>query len=93
MQLRKSGGKLEAHKTSIDVVHGLDSFSVFQVSEQVANILQESSNFLTQDYWYLAIRKSHEGEQIEWQITVHDSSLQLPIKGTVEFLNELPTLT
>jgi hypothetical protein len=58
MQLREVGGELTAHKTSTDVINGLDDFSEFQVFARVAYELRQSSSFLAENYWYLAVGTS-----------------------------------
>ncbi len=92
MQLRELNGNLKAYKTSNDVIHGLDSFSEFHISERVANELQKDSDFLAENHWYLAIGKYEETAPIGWEITVYRNGLQIPIEGTVEFEDGFPVL-
>lgn len=94
MQLKEVDGQLKAYRTSIDVIHGLDDLSEFQVSSRVAYELRQSPNFLAENYWYLAVGSTDETPLLEWEITVIDGStpVQAPIKGVIDVENGLAVL-
>jgi len=95
MQLKEVDRQLKAYKTSIDVINGLDDFSEFQVSSRVAYELQQSSSFLAENYWYLAVGSTDQtASLLEWEITVIDNSApaQAPIKGVIDVENGLAVL-
>ncbi|MBW4578772.1 MAG: hypothetical protein KME42_04255 [Tildeniella nuda ZEHNDER 1965/U140] len=96
MQLKEVDGQLKAYKTSIDVINGLDDVSEFQVSARVAYELQQSSSFLAENYWYLAVGSTDQTASllVEWEITVTDGStpVQAPIKGVIDVENGLAVL-
>ncbi|MBW4474740.1 MAG: hypothetical protein KME45_30830 [Stenomitos rutilans HA7619-LM2] len=95
MQLKEVDGQLKAYKTSIDVINGLDDFSEFQVSSRVAYELQQSSSFLAENHWYLAVGSTDPtASLLEWEITVIDDStpVQAPIKGVVDVESGLAVL-
>lgn len=95
MQLKEVDGQLKAYKTSIDVINGLDDFSEFQVSARVTYELRQSSSFLAENYWYLAVGSINQTASIlEWEITVidHSTPVQVPLRGVVDIENGLAVL-
>jgi len=95
MQIKEVDGQLKAYKTAIDVVNGLDDFSEFQVSARVAYELQQSSSFLAENYWSLAVGSTAPTASIlEWEVTVIDYStpLQVPLRGVVDIESGLAVL-
>jgi len=93
MQLRKVNGQLKAYKTAIDVLPPLGDFSEFQISDQVANKLKQSSDFLAEDHWCLVVGKHKETELFEWEISILGLPIQESIRGTVDLKNGFPVLT
>jgi len=93
MQLRRVNEQLKAYITSIDqVISELKSFDEFQVSDRVAGELQKHPNLLDIDYWCLVIKRDKETDSVEWEISVFNTLIQVPIEGNVEFNNGLPVL-
>ena len=93
MYLKESNRQLKAYKTSIDSIKELNNFSEFQISDQVANELRHHLNFLSRDYWYLAIGK--ETDIIVWEINTmkfFNGVPEMAIRGIIKFKNELPVL-
>ena len=93
MQLRRVNEQLKAYITSIDeVICELKSFDEFQVSDRVAGELQKHPNLSDIDYWCLVIKRDKETDSVEWEISVFNTLIQVPIEGNVEFNNGLPVL-
>ena len=92
MQLRELNGNLKAYKASNDVIHDLDDFSEFHISERVANELKQDPDFLAENHWYLATAYCKETATIRWDIIVNRSDYEIPIEGTVEFEDGFPVL-
>jgi hypothetical protein len=93
MQLRRVNEQLKAYITSIDqVISELKSFDEFQVSDRVAGELQKHPNLLDIDYWCLVIKRDKETDSVEWEISVFNTLIQVPVEGNVEFNNGLPVL-
>lgn len=92
MNLKEVGGSLIACKTALDIVHGLEGCNEFLVSERVAEELRKNPNFMSEGYWYLAIGKYEDSDQMEWEISIYEVSVQVPLRGYISFDSGSPTL-
>lgn len=90
MNIKEIDGDLRAYKTSIDIIHGLDGCDEFLLSERVAQELKRSPDFLNEGYWYLAI--GEDSTSLIWEISVNGVSLQVPLKGQINFEDGQPVL-
>jgi len=97
MQLRELNGQLIAQTSTIDVIKGghEEHLREFLTSEEVSKDLQKYQNYLNTDFWYLVVNKdlSIGDDKLYWELTTQNLKFQqIPLRGIVEFQEDLPIL-